>query len=360
MQYFPEEPDALTVAWLDEVLRRARTLADARLATLRTEALDRTGIFGNIVRCRLTYDGSPEISPDSLIAKFAPQDPELRRLILESGGSPAEVLFYQRLAERSAISTPRCYYAAIDASTGAFLLLLEDLAWARPGSWRAGCTPAEALPTVRAAARLHAAWWESSDLAALDGLSVGRPEFVREAMPSAWPQFLERLGSSVPAALVEIGSRLVRHFADLDDQLSSRPLTLIHNDYHLDNMFFGSATDRNPVTVLDWQFLCIDRGMKDVAFFLGGNLSADARRTHEQKLLRVYHSALQDGRVVGYSWERCIRDYRLSLLDAWSRFIFSIGAHVEPDERLPFLAETILPRFHAAILDTQAGDLLPA
>lgn len=359
MLQFPDEPKALTAAWLNTILREVGVLSNVTLTVVHMDVPDRTGILGTVVRCHLAYDLESTSTPNTLIVKFAPLNPDIRRALFEFGMSRAEVRFYQQLAQRSGVPTPHCYYAAIDPATGAFVLVLEDLISARPGSWLTGCTPDEAHDIVCAIAKLHATWWDSPRLATFDWLTVGVAKPILSAITSAWQPFLVRVGESVPAPLIEIGRRLALHIDDIEAQQVSRPRTLIHNDLHLDNIFFDTPNRARLVKVIDWQFLAIGQGMKDVAFFLGGNLPSADRRAHEEEILRGYHTALQDEGVIGYSFEQCIGDYRLALLDAWSRFIFSVGTYREPDDRLPFLINTILPRFYAAILDMQAGEYVP-
>ena len=360
MPLFPENPGALTVAWLNTILHEAGVLSNVTLTSLQTEAPGRGGVLGEVVCCRLTYDTDTTAAPRSLIAKFAPPNPKIRAMLLESNMSKAEVQFYQQCADLSGVRTPQCYYAALDPAIGSFVLLLENLSPAQPGSWLVGCTTEQAHQIVRAIAGLHAAWWNSPRLTALAWLPTWTPIATQEMVQPAWQPFLARVGASVPAALVEIGERLAMHILEVENQLMSPPLTLIHNDFHLDNLFLDTLDSTRSVAVIDWQFLTIDKSLKDIAFFLGGNMDPDQRKAHEGEILHTYHTALQDGGVANYSFEQCVHDYQLALLDSWARFIFSIGMHLEPDERLPFLCGTVLPRFYAAILDTQAGELLPA
>ena len=50
------------------------------------------------------------------------------------------------------------------------------------------------------------------------------------------------------------------------------PRTLIHNDYHAENLFFAATGDARSIAVTDWQVATLGRGVIDIARFLGGNL----------------------------------------------------------------------------------------
>src|SRR5205085_3514 len=116
------------------------------------------GFVARVVRYHLYFDGEPQGAPHSLIAKFAPADPDLRATLL--GLLKREVRFYAELAGTAGLRTPRCYYGAVDEASGGSVLLFEDLTALRPGDNLYGCTLEDAVLAVRQIARFHARWWE--------------------------------------------------------------------------------------------------------------------------------------------------------------------------------------------------------
>ena len=93
---------------------------------------------------------------------------------------------------------------------------------------------------------------------------------------------------------------------ELDAWIADRrpPLGLVHGDYRLDNMLFGAQEGARAFTIVDWQTVGWGPVMTDAAYFIGGALSVQARRTHEQALVRDYHRALAEQGVRGFSWEQ--------------------------------------------------------
>ena len=81
----------------------------------------------------------------------------------------------------------------------------------------------------------------------------------------------------------------------------------MHGDYRLDNMLFGAPGAPRPFAAVDWQTVGWGQVMTDASYFLGGSLTLEDRRAHEQELLREYHDALQDHGVRGFGWEECGR-----------------------------------------------------
>ena len=75
-------------------------------------------------------------------------------------------------------------------------------------------------------------------------------------------------------------------------------------------------------------------------------------------LLRDYHQILVDNGIQGYTFEECLHDYRLSLLNRFGSLISTIAAMPFTREQIQIHIDVLLPRNSAAILDHNAGELL--
>ena len=106
MQPVVDHPDDLSAQWLSEALHvSGHPLA---VSDVRFERVG-SGQMGTTYRLNLSYDG-PE-GPETLIAKLAGEDEEMRALV--APGYAAEVGFYSTLAPGLNIRTPRSWYGAI-------------------------------------------------------------------------------------------------------------------------------------------------------------------------------------------------------------------------------------------------------
>src|SRR6202008_4466097 len=106
--------------------------------------------------------------------------------------------------------------------------------------------------------------------------------------------FAERYGSKFAPPHRDVSERLV---ASLDaslaaDQQAGGPQGLVHGDYRLDNMLFGTAGADRALTVVDWQTVSWGPALTDLSYFLGCALSTQDRRAEYDALLRAYHEAL--------------------------------------------------------------------
>ena len=151
-----------------------------------------------------------------------------------------------------------------------------------------------------------------------------------------------------------------RFVASLDgwSQELRPPLGLVHGDYRLDNMLFGAPGAPRPFAAVDWQTVGWGQVMTDASYFLGGSLTLEDRRAHEQELLREYHDALQDHGVRGFGWEECWEGYRRQ---AFLGVLMTVvpAMIVQRTERGDQMFLVTLARHAQQVLDLDAIELLP-
>jgi hypothetical protein len=92
---------------------------------------------------------------------------------------------------------------------------------------------------------------------------------------------------------------------------------------------------------------------------MSGNVASDVRRSNEMSLIRLYWNALCDGGVRDYSFDDCLRDYRTSVLFCLVYNVITIGTLDPANERGVKLFYTLLDRVTTAILDNDAGKMIP-
>src|SRR5262249_31901912 len=101
------------------------------------------------------------------------------------------------------------------------------------------------------------------------------------------------------------------------------------------------------------------RATRDLAHFLVTGLPPDRRKARELDLLGLYHTTLTEHGVKGYSFERCLHDYRFTMLDEM-HFLVMVLAHLDfsASEAAGRIRDMAIERCGAAILDHKAGELL--
>ena len=274
-------------------------------------------------------------------------------------GYQNEVGFYEHLLPTLDVRTPRCWHAAISDDGLRFTLLLEDLTPRVPGVQADGCAADRAEAAVRNLAGLHAPRWSDPllhDLDFISGFTADTADFIGEIATTASEQFVDRYQQDLTS---QDTATLRAAAAAVADWLRSRqdPFAVLHGDYRLDNLMFGSATD--DVVAVDWQTLAIGPPARDVAYFVGTSLTEKTRRSVEQRLVGAYHAELVARGVTDYDLDQCFDDYRLGQLQGplitMLGAIFATAERTEAADRM-FLA--MARRSCAAIHDLGSLELL--
>jgi hypothetical protein len=301
--------DQLTPAWFDAVLGTAGTGAAVRRVT--TEPVG-TGQMATTVRARLEQaDGSER----TVVAKFGRPDVTSDMARMAYG---KEVAFYVELGDRLSVRTPDCLYAAIADGEPRFVLVLEDLADARPGDQIAGCPVDHARAAVVNLAGLHGPTWCDDELASAAWLGGSDEEqavtrdllapFLAVAVDAFAERFSAELDPTEQAVLDASRELLAPWVTARGDRVA-----VVHGDYRLDNLLFPVG-DPAGVAAVDWQTVAMGPPARDLAFFLSTCLTVEDRRAHEADLVAAYHAALAAYDVGDYTLDDCWADYRVAML----------------------------------------------
>jgi len=386
--FIPTAVADLNSEWLTGVLRRSELLGTGSVVGFEVQPIGEGGGFmGETARLSLHYEGDRGSSPNTLIAKFPSTDRKVRARGETLGLYEREILLYQDLAQElggeEGIRVPRCYFGEFDArkvrengeeeirrlvaalpswmlllmiwlsefvarfSRRRYVLLLEDLAPARAGDQVSGCSRDELESVLRTSARLHGAYWESPELAGrfyvsrLDIIPRAQQMYYRQARP----EITARYGNLMTERTLWRVDRVDEVISTLTYRFCDAPLTMVHGDLRLDNLFLsttsrvespgratGVAVDPE-VILIDWQVAAQGPGVYDIAYLLSSSLSAEEQCRSEADLLRVYHDELVRVGVRDYDYERLLRDYRVALLLLVHRVLTSIGSLHVDDER---------------------------
>lgn len=346
MPRIPVDPQACTPEWFSEILH-----ADVDAARLEQIAVG-VGLLSRLFRVHL--EGGPGV-PDSVVVKLPTLDTTARTNLCERlEFYLREVHFYDEIGLTNPLPPARPYFVAFDESTHDFVLVLEDLGRLRLADQVAGCTAEDAEAVIDAIAAHQAYWWDNERLTSLPWLKpYNDPEFSAAIIANysaAWPKFVERLGFNLSPAMRDFGERFLSLMPWFLDEFARPPVTFLHGDLRLDQLFFGVSPGDAPLTVVDWQITAKGRGAYDVGYFLTQSLSPATRRDCEHRLLDQYGERLAEQGIV-YSPERLRRDYQLTT--AWC-FIYPVMAEgrieVVNDRNLQ-LTRTMLERAAAAIED---------
>ncbi|MBU98687.1 MAG: hypothetical protein CL429_06290, partial [Acidimicrobiaceae bacterium] len=127
MLNIPKLPGGFTVEYLASILHTDGCLPeDGSVSEVRCETVgDGTGMSSELARLRLRYGGNQGQAPDTVIAKFLPNN-EINRISAKAFHLPErEVRFCAELDPLTDTVTPRTYCHLFDGEY--FLIVMEDL-----------------------------------------------------------------------------------------------------------------------------------------------------------------------------------------------------------------------------------------
>lgn len=300
------DPKQISPNWLTQVLANAGILTTGKVVNADWQVIG-TGKMGDNVRFSLSYDGDYN-APVTIIAKLPAMDETARTMASLMGAYRKEVMFYSELASHCGITTPTIYLALIDDSGADFIILMEDLAPAEPGSQLIGETAERAKLAVAQAAKLHASFYDKPALLEKDYIThtdVDSAAFGQQLLQQNWPGFIERFGHGLNEECIAFGSEYVLNHVNWSCHYTG-PKTLIHADFRTENLLFGPD---GITTTVDWQTLTESCGLADVAYFLGGSLETEDRRQCEKDTLEHYRHCLANAGFT-INAEQCWQQYR--------------------------------------------------
>ena len=261
-----------------------------------------------VAKLRLSYsDDAPMAAPPRLFLK-APKPHKLRR-------GRREVRFYAEVAPLMPdVPLPRCYGVGEDVPSGMPFVLLEDLSATNGGiEWPASRAAMEGM--LDALARLHAAWWDRSDLNETAGEHVAHDLRTYFADSTRfWSKLEPGLHERLPAEQCQAYERMfprARTLA-LARATHSRHMTLCHPDSH-DGNFLLPRGD-GPVLIVDWHGYRVGWGAQDVAMLVARSQPAAHLGDGGAALVRFYYERLLHHGVRDYTWDACWDDYRLEAI----------------------------------------------
>jgi hypothetical protein len=349
----PQRVEELTAEWFTGVLATGATVVDVRCEEIGVGV----GFMGEVHRCHLTWE-RPEHAPTnvqdvevaglppSVIVKTPTQIPENFAAGDALRSYEREIVVYQTLRSTLGIPMPGYYHGSMDPdpapwmlrplfflfdhlsirginlviaqflklsgkSRRRYILVIEDIADARPPTQMLGGSLDDARRALEVLAQFHAANWMRPDatqryrhIYPVDTVPrVGQASYLRNR-----GEFVERFGPLLHDGMLERLDAIQDRVPEICSALAEEPWTLLHGDYRLDNVLFRP---NGEMVVLDFQGVALGRPAVDVAYFITTALTAE-HRDEEETLLRAYHDALVAAGVSSYPFEQLVSDGELA------------------------------------------------
>ena len=359
-KFIPQEGSEFTADWFTDIFQEQ--YGAAVLDVSREVIGTGVGFVGEIHRCFLSWDATRGDLPTSVIVKVPSKLPLNRSLGEGLQLYEREVIAYEKLASNMGLPMPNVLYSAMDDDPTPWLdsvinflfsrlplggvswltvkflelasknprlrryvLVLEDIADARPPSQVEGGSLDDALISLATLAKFHAHHWMNEEsIAVSDRIwALNRlPKVSQASYARNREEFLGRFGELVGDEKMRVIDDTQDRLEDLLAPLAQDPWTLLHGDYRLDNIMFRP---NGEIVVIDYQLLSKGRPGWDVAYFITTALSADYK-SEEETMLKHYHETLLRAGITNYSFEELVDDVELTKLLLAHRLVGSRDA----------------------------------
>ena len=354
----PLSHDDLTPAWFTDALGAAGIDAEVASFTRRSIGAG-VGLMSRIEIVELAYSRGE--GPDSVLVKLATAHEGNLAVCEAFDIYRREVLVYRDLASRFGAGTPTVIVAQVD-NPREFVLVLEDLSDYRLGNQVDGCGADDARACVVALAKLHAEFWDDVERDELDFIPYESPSIHSDAMrdgaKAGWDPMTEIFGDVVPEHMRASKDRYLAAIPALQQWGATAPMTVTHGDFRMDNLFFATQAEHEPVMAVDWQGCLRTKGIRDVAYLLSQSMGVELRREHERELVALWHRTLVDLGVTGYSSDQAWEDYRRSVLTLWIMVVVIAGTLDPSNDRGRSWMTEMIRRSATAIDDLHLLELL--
>lgn len=330
MGSIPNNMRDITTDWLNSVLRQGSLLGTDEITNISMVPTATQGMTSSLIRINLEFKHPDSRFPSSLIAKLRPTSEETFSQFRAMGHYHREVGFYRDIAHPG-LSIPICYHAAED-STGAFVLLLEDLGLQR--ELRPNEDVGNALQQI---AGLHAKWWGGDELTQFDWCNVAN----KHALMNAWMPLLDarveqfiagNAAQMVPTRIIDFLQAWVANYPKLFDFHNVSPLTLTHGDLSPAQLFIPED-DHREIMIVDWQQALPLTGAADVSRLISLGLGQGLATNLVEPLITSYLDKLSAKGVEQYPRRDFELDYCLGLAVVMESFVgHTVG--LEPSKTL--------------------------
>jgi len=349
----PRRHDDIDVEWLSAALRAGGLDVDVESFT-RLPLGEGIGMMATIELIELRYSSGR--GPARIAVKLPATNPANLAVAMAFDIYRREVQFYTELAPSVPEFAPTVLFAQSDG-VGDFVLILDDMSDYRLGDQLAGCSPADAELAVVGLGRLHAAFWDDVDRAALEFIPWETPsahgDALRDGVIGVWDSMISAFGGVVPDFMQAARDDFLAAVPGMQRWLATPPVTVVHGDFRMDNVFFGRSPEHRPVAAIDWQGILISKGIRDVAYLISQSMTIEDRRANERRLVDAWHRTLIECGVGDYSAEQAWDDYRLGVLTSWAIVVLIAGSLDPSNARGQAWITEMIKRSAAAIDDLQ-------
>lgn len=181
------------------------------------------------------------------------------------------------------------------------------------------------LKIIERLAQLHAKFWNKDLQKNFKELkkhndNMFNPKwniFIREK----WPYFKNKWQTILTEKEIEKAQYIVDNFQNIQNNLSDKNLTLCHGDIKSPNIFYEKLENNYEPYFIDWQYICIGKGVQDLVFFMIESFEISLINKYKNIFKDYYYIKLLENGITNYSYE----DYNIDFNNSIYYFPFFVA-----------------------------------
>jgi HAD superfamily hydrolase (TIGR01509 family) len=173
------------------------------------------------------------------------------------------------------------------------------------------------LKIIERLAQLHSKFWNKDLQKNFKELkknndSIFNPKwsnFIKEN----WTNFRFKWKSILSEEQINLAQNIVDNYQSIQNSLSDKNLTLCHGDVKSANLFYRPISENYEPYFIDWQYICIGKGVQDLVFFMIESFEIETINKYKNIFKDYYYIKLLENGVENYSQEDYNNDFENSI-----------------------------------------------
>ena len=298
---FPRDYSELTIEYLNKVL--SPKLKNEIISYKEGERME-PGFTGEVVRIIPQYKEYKENLPKSLIIKFHSDNKNIQAFMSKIKGYEKEIKIYEILNSINKLNTPQIFHSEIDSEGSNYIIIMEDLN--ERGLFNINKEKPFDIGVLKLIveyfAELHSNFFgkeRHTNIEWINDYNFGKymKEFTIKNFDKKKEFFISNnkkiLNENIINIIKNINILDLYEKIDPDSDKNKDRITLLHGDAQPGNLMINQ--EKNKIAMIDWQYINIGLGLKDIILFIGISLDENKIKDSDINELKcLYYNYLKE------------------------------------------------------------------
>ena len=314
---FPNNFSELTLDFLNSVLENQ---FNSKIISFKKGKDLEPGFTGEVHRISLSFEEPKNNFPKTLIIKFQTSNPGINSVMTKIKGYEKEIKIYNIISNIPELNLPKVYYTKINEEGSKYMIIMEDLE-ERGFSKANNENPFDVKIfklIIEYFSKLQSYFWGEENQKNIEWIKNNNfgaymKEFTVKNFDIKKNYFLGNNKNILNKDTIDMIKNIkIEELFELINPFNEKNknnTTLLHGDPQCNNLFLNKNND--SMTMIDWQYINIGLGLKDIILFIGIMLDENNIKKEEIiELKDLYFNSLIKNGVKNYDRKRFNEDWK--------------------------------------------------